>query len=301
MVSERAERIGGFTLIGFPVFESAVFFLDNYARLELLVRLRDVLPPFLLNPVFMFVCLCFGIVLLDRSYKQQIKRMADRSSALVGVEPYRQGKVRGLVWPFFWMCIGVVLITPLLALAYSLVYKGVPPETAHIQAPRICKTVDCWPNKASNSAHTLNPTIRIRNQGPCSINQAGGVGNTATANCGPPPLKLEYSLRTLASNEPGRFIFDPSKCPVRSQMQFIPNQSVPPPIRIALDFDFPITKIASLVEGVAAAMSGGPFTVGIHAVSVPISSPGIGPHNPLIVEVCSSVVVKMTGEPHLVN
>ena len=67
MASERFERIGGFTLLGIPVFDSAVFALDNYARLELLVRLRDVLPAFVVNPTFIVLCLFLGILLLDQS------------------------------------------------------------------------------------------------------------------------------------------------------------------------------------------------------------------------------------------
>jgi hypothetical protein len=72
MEYEQLERFSGFTLLSLPVFESAVFALDNCARLELLVRLHDVLPAFLLNPVLMFLCLCVGIVLLDKSYKQRM-------------------------------------------------------------------------------------------------------------------------------------------------------------------------------------------------------------------------------------
>ncbi len=97
---EEAERIGGFTLLGIPVFDAAVFALDNYARLELLVRLHDAIPPFLANPVFIFICLCIGIALLDRSYKRQIERTAGQPSKLVGVETYRQVKDGGLIRPF---------------------------------------------------------------------------------------------------------------------------------------------------------------------------------------------------------
>jgi hypothetical protein len=134
----------------------------------------------------------------------------------------------------------------------------------------------------------------------CGAIQIGGDSNQANVNCGPPPLKLEYSFQTLNSGEQGAFSFDPAKCPVRTHIRIVPNQSVPPPVRVALDFDYPVSEIATTIENVGAMMGGGPFTVGLHAISSPIS-PGIGPHNPLIVEVCSDVPVRLTGEPRLVN
>lgn len=149
-----------------------------------------------------------------------------------------------------------------------------------------------------NSVHVEDGSkIEQQSSGDCSPNIVGGAN---TVNCGPPSLRLEYSFRTLLDGEQGGFVFDPAKCTVRSHMRIVPNQIVPPPIRVALDFDFPVSEIATTIEGVGATMGGGPFTVGTHAVSSPIS-PGIGPHNPLIIEVCSAVPIKLTGEPHLVN
>lgn len=151
-MSERTERVVGFTLLGVPVFDAAIFALDNYTRLELLVKLHEVLPAFLLNPVFIFVCLCLGIVLLDRSYKQQIKRLSSESSGLVGVEAYRQNKTQGLIRPFLLVCLLVLLLTPALAIIYSLAYKGTPPMEAHI------------PSHPNRSARLL--IVSHQNQGP---------------------------------------------------------------------------------------------------------------------------------------
>ena len=96
-------------------------------------------------------------------------------------------------------------------------------------------------------------------------------------------------------------MWDRAKCPVVTHLRIVPNQSVPPPITVALDFDLPVTEIATMVEGVGGFESGGPFKIGIHAESSPISSPGIGPRNPLIAEVCSASPVKLTSEPTLLN
>jgi hypothetical protein len=152
-----------------------------------------------------------------------------------------------------------------------------------------------------NSSQQPPPLTQDCGGGNCaaSVGQQGGI-TAGQINIGPPPLKLEYSLHTLLSDEKAAFGFDRNKCPVVTHLRIVPNQSVPPPVRVALDFNYPVTQIATTIENVGSIMSGGPFTVGIHAISEPIS-PGIGPHNPLIVEVCSDIPVTMTGEPHLVN
>jgi hypothetical protein len=149
-----------------------------------------------------------------------------------------------------------------------------------------------------NSVHVDNGSkIDQQSNGGCSPNIVGGAN---TVNCGAPPVKLEYSFQTLLTTDKALFGFDRSICPIVSRLRIVPNQSVPPPIRVVLDFDQPISNIATTIENVGATMGGGPYRLGLHAISSPIS-PGIGPHHPLIVEVCSDTVVKLTGEPHLVD
>jgi hypothetical protein len=156
---------------------------------------------------------------------------------------------------------------------------------------------------AARTSGPNSPAVGSIQQGPgsaLSVGQQGGI-TAGTVNLGPPPLKLQYSFHTLAANETPTFGFDRTKCPVVSHIRIIPNQSVPPPISVALDFDQPVTEIATTIEGVSGLIGGGPFSIGFHAISSPISSPGIGPHHPLIVEVCSNISVSLKGEPHLVN
>jgi hypothetical protein len=133
-----------------------------------------------------------------------------------------------------------------------------------------------------------------------SVGQQGGI-TAGQINIGSPPLKLEYSVHMLQGDEKAAFNFDRQECPVVTHIRIIPNQSVPPPISVALDFDQPITKIGTTIEGAGGITGGGRFRVGLHAISSPIDSPGIGPHYPLIVEVCSATPVNLIGEPHLVN
>jgi hypothetical protein len=139
-------------------------------------------------------------------------------------------------------------------------------------------------------------------QGPrsaLSIGQQGGI-TAGTVNLGPPPLKLQYSFRTLSDNDTATFGFDRTKCPVVSHIRIVPNQSVPPLVSVALDFDQPVTEIATTIEGVNG-HGGWSIQCWFPCCIKAQLLPGIGPHNPLIVEVCSSTPVSLKGGPHLVN
>jgi hypothetical protein len=165
------------------------------------------------------------------------------------------------------------------------------------QQPKI--TTPKRPAQSKDNSVRVDGEARISQQttGPCSPNMIGGEN---TVNCGPPPLHLEYTFQTLPPDEAAYFSFNRAKCLVVTHMRIVPNQSVPPPVRVALDFDYPVTEIATTIENVGATEGGGPFAVGLHAVSAPIS-PGIGPSHALIVEVCSARKVNLIGDPHLVD
>jgi hypothetical protein len=144
---EKAERFGGVGLLGVPTFDFFVWVLDNYARGELLMNLREQLPPWLLNPAFVFLCMCGGLGLLYLSHQQQLRRILTRASTLVDVEQYRNKERPGWLLPLLWVALGALIATPVLALAYSLAYKGSTPSPlqAHSIPPTICKTADCFP------------------------------------------------------------------------------------------------------------------------------------------------------------
>lgn len=296
---EKAERIGGVGLLGVPTFDFFVWALDNYARGELLMNLRAQLPPWLLNPVFVFVCMWGGLGLLYLSHQHQLRRILAQPSPLVDVEQYRSKERPGWLGPLLWVTLGALVAAPILALAYSLAYQGSMPLVAHLNPPPICKTADCFPSAPKPKVKIDSPMINAPNC-PNGICPTAPNFGTQTVNNGPPPLKLEYSFHTLLSDEKATFGFDRNKCPVVTHMRIVPNQSVAPPISVALDFDQPVTEIGTTIESIGGIMGGGPFTVGTHAVSSPIS-PGIGPHHALIVEVCSAVPVKLTSDPHLVD
>jgi hypothetical protein len=131
-----------------------------------------------------------------------------------------------------------------------------------------------------------------------STGQQGGV-TVGQINVGAPPLELKPSLRVIPVNE-GKIVFPVEECALKTQITIVPNQVVPPPVEIALEFDNPITKIGATVDGVATMMGGGPFRLGIHALQT-VVSPGMSPQHPLIVEVCSALPVKLVALPHLEN
>lgn len=193
---EKAERLGGFTLLGIPVLDAAVFALDNYARWELLVRLHDALPSFLLNPIFIFGCLCLGIYLLDSSYSHQFERIATKSSSLVGVEKYREEKAHGLLRPFLWMCCGVAFVTPLVALAYSLAYKGTPPLIP-LPVP-LALAYTKTPTQIAAPRATQRPSQSCPNGICIGGNNAGNP--SVINNYGPPQRRLtQPEIQTLAT------------------------------------------------------------------------------------------------------
>jgi len=125
-------------------------------------------------------------------------------------------------------------------------------------------------------------------QGPGSIAQLGGSGNTATVNNGPPPLKLTPSLRVVASDREGM---------VKTEITVVPNLAVSAPFSIALDFDNPINSIGWNIQGVGALLGGGNFRLGTHALTT--VGTGIGPQHPLIVTVYSNLPVELVKEPNL--
>src|SRR5260370_25588191 len=130
---EKAERFGGVGLLGVPTFDFCVWALDTYARGELLVELHEHLPRFLLNPAFVFLCMCSGLGLLYLSHQRQLQRILTEPSQLVGVDKYRKNEKPGWLLPLVWVFGGALMAAPLLAVVYSLAYKGTPPVLSQLR------------------------------------------------------------------------------------------------------------------------------------------------------------------------
>jgi hypothetical protein len=142
---------------------------------ELLVNLRAHLPPFITSPTFVFVCMWGGLGLLYLSHQQQLHRILTEPSRLVGVDDYRDKERPGWLLPLSWVTLAALVAAPVLALAYSLAYKGTPPQITLQAPPRICKTVDCFPH----------PSKIVVPKPPIVVNAPGGipiVGNTGIVN-----------------------------------------------------------------------------------------------------------------------
>jgi hypothetical protein len=189
---EQAERLGGVGLLGVPTFDFFVWALDNYARGELLMNLREQLPPWLVNPAFVFVCMCGGLALIYLSHQQQLRRILARPSQLVDVEQYRGTQRPGWLLPLLWVAFGALVAAPVLALAYSLAYKGTAPAPqAHLKVPPICKTADCFPPRPQ-------PTVV---QKPSVINSP----NCPKGIC---PTAPNFGTQTVYNAPPSRLLDD---------------------------------------------------------------------------------------------
>jgi hypothetical protein len=132
---ETAERIGGSILLGLPAFEEFVSILDAYARVELLVRLSEHLPSILLNPVTSFVCMCVGLYLLYLSQKEQLKRLSVSRVLDSSGAAYQNPEKPKWPLPVFIVFVIVAVLTPSLAVGYSLAYKGEPPKVTGRPSP----------------------------------------------------------------------------------------------------------------------------------------------------------------------
>jgi hypothetical protein len=126
---EQAERLGGAGLLGVPAFDAFVWLLDTYARGDLLISLHERLPSVLPNPSIGFLCMCAGLGLLYMSHKRNVASLRRSGRRIVdsgGVEYQKTGPrwVRPVVIVF----IVALVAAPLLAVAYSLAYKGNPPD-----------------------------------------------------------------------------------------------------------------------------------------------------------------------------
>jgi len=197
---ERAERFGGVGLLGVPTFDFFVWALDNYARGELLMNLREQLPPWLLNPACVFGCMCSGLALLYLSHQRQLQRILARPSPLVDVDQYRSKEHPGWLRPLLWVVVGALIAAPALALAYTLAYKGTVPLQAHLQAPPICKTVDCFPPRPKSVIPKSQPPTVIN--APNGIGIAGGqVTNPTVNNYGAPPMEIKFSAESVTSTK----------------------------------------------------------------------------------------------------
>lgn len=149
-------------------------------------------------------------------------------------------------------------------------------------------------NSAQNQTGKDNSQTGPIKQGDCGVVQNGGNNNTASPNCGPPPLVL--TVASVISGLAGT-VFTAKPGFVKTEITIIPNQQVTAPFTIVLDFDNPISEIGNTVKNVGAQMGGGPFTVGTHARDSVGTS--IGPSHPLVVVVFSLLPVELMSAPRI--
>jgi hypothetical protein len=201
--TEQSERIVGAAFLGVPAFDSFVWLLDNYGRTELLVKLHNHLPPLLLNPGIGFVCMCLGLGLLYLSDSRQLRRVVNSSSTRhrilnsSGTEVINVEKPKWLL-PVVLSFVTALIATPVVAIAYSLAYKGVAPGQVNLPRPPIIAYLKT-PISAPNPAPPQQPQT-----------PAGGISSdhdndAALVNNGPSAPRFTVLNETEAENQDGTY------------------------------------------------------------------------------------------------
>jgi hypothetical protein len=184
MVStERGERIAGAALLGVPAFDFFVWALDTYGRGDLLMNLSGHLPSFLLNPGVGFVCMAAGFGLLymaERNYFRSLQKSGSRILDSQGQE-YVNGPTPRWLVPVGVVFLLALVAAPVLAVTYSLSYRGTPPESPKVVPPPFAYLTT---EQMRPSLHYQVAT-RISQQGENNIAQVGD-SNRATINAAPP-------------------------------------------------------------------------------------------------------------------
>ena len=82
-------------------------------------------------------------------------------------------------------------------------------------------------------------------------------------------------------------------------MTVLPNQSVPPPFDLVLDFDKPVASVGVWVAGASTMLLGGPDTVSSGTHTVTPMNTRFSPQHPLLVTVYSKQPIKLTKAPDI--
>jgi len=152
----------------------------------------------LANPATPVVLLIVGLILIQRSMQKTLMQSIEevRVSDLRDIDgnrvipQVRAPKLR----PTLLVIVAAVVFAFVLLLLRIVTYN---PQVASL-TPKVMMPVEkTRPWTPPAPLHASGPTIKIGSQGPCSINQAGGTANQATANCGT-PLEIKWATHDVA-------------------------------------------------------------------------------------------------------
>jgi len=247
------------------------------------MNLREQLPAWLMNPAFVFVCMCGGLGLLYLSHQRQLHRILTRPSQLVDVDQYRAKEHPGWLLPLISVALGALIAAPILAVAYSLAYSGTPPLQSHLQLPPpICKTADCFPVRLK--AASPAPPIVINAPGGIPIVGNNGTVNNPTVINQVPKLELTPTETIVPSDEPGF---------IKTLITVVPNKDVTPPFDVILKFDIPPKSVGVWIAGAGVISAGGPGAVSSGTDQVIPLGTGFTPKHALLLTVYSASPIKL--------
>jgi hypothetical protein len=182
---ERSERLGGLVVLGLPIFDGFVWLLDNYGRWELIVRLHNQLPAVLVNPVTVLLCVVGGFFLLHSSNARQLKRVASSATNRRLVDT-SGAEIYSVETPGWFIPGGIVFLvalvaTPIVAVVYSLAYKGFAPPPPHYPSPPVIaylkseQTTESAKKQESQTVTASGGSIAIggNNNGSAVVNNYG--------------------------------------------------------------------------------------------------------------------------------
>jgi hypothetical protein len=197
---EQSERIGGAAFLGVPALDFFVWALDNYARIELLMRIHNQLPSFLVSPTTQFVCLCIGLGLLYLSHKRQLRRVTVAASTerrLVDTSGVEYSTIENPKWLIpVGIAFGLALVAaPILAIGYSLAYKGTPPAPLKDMV---------LPPFASLTTKELARPRPMRGKAAVNIKQTGGTNIAQVGNNNTAAVTATIPFRVLTDNQKQR-------------------------------------------------------------------------------------------------
>jgi len=183
---EQSERIGGATLLGVPIFDFFVWALDNYSRIELLVKLHGLLPHFLTSPVTIFLCLCGVLGLLYRSERTYLQRVATNSvSRIVDTSGAEIATITNPNWalPVGFVFVLALVAAPVVAIGYSLAYEGSSPKKPRFLPPPYIAYAKTPKPNVTKRLHAPALHIEQQSTGSDSPNQAM-IGSPGSVQAG---------------------------------------------------------------------------------------------------------------------
>jgi hypothetical protein len=153
----------------------------------------------------MFGCMCIGLLLIHSSYKKQLDRIYEDNNTrrlvdTTGTEIHSREKPQILI-PILVVFLIALLITPIVAVSYSLANEGERPKyPATPHPPAFAYEKPRKPLQERQQSGRDNIQTGTITTSPCSSTQVGH-DNTSTVTCAPPSRVLPQQKAIQLKND----------------------------------------------------------------------------------------------------